>query len=134
VIRRLATEPSLTWVDCQSRKDIMNFWDFDPVEGIGLKVGALRCNPLIWIVRFRDVVSPEFYRRIRSSFFHLHYQFIMTGDRRAPYDYLMLVAGPLAIADWARRSNELVAAFAEDGTFIGEGRTRDTAAGVTGNG
>src|SRR5262249_29325125 len=35
VTARLAAEPSIVWVDCQSRADIMNFWDFDPVEGIG---------------------------------------------------------------------------------------------------
>src|SRR5262249_46289493 len=34
VTARLAAEPSIVWVDCQSRADIMNFWDFDPVEGI----------------------------------------------------------------------------------------------------
>src|SRR6202043_1593039 len=40
IITRLATEPSLTWIDCVSRKDVMNFWDFDPVAGIGVDVGA----------------------------------------------------------------------------------------------
>jgi hypothetical protein len=124
VVARLATEPSLTWIDCVSRKDVMNFWDFDPVAGIGVEVGGARCNPLIWRVRFKEVVSPEYYRRLRLSFFRLHYQFIMSGDRQAPYDYLMLVAGPVAIADWARHPNQMAAAFAEDGAFSG-----DTSAG-----
>jgi hypothetical protein len=119
VIRRLATEPSLTWIDCVSRKDVMNFWDFDPVAGLGVELGAERCNPLTWTVRFREVVSPQYYRRLRLSFFRLHYQFIMSGDRRAPYDYLMLVAGPVAIAHWARNPNQTAAAFAQDGAFTG---------------
>jgi hypothetical protein len=70
-------------------------------------------------VRFKEVVSPEYYRRLRLSFFRLHYQFIMSGDRPAPYDYLMLVAGPLAIAQWASHSHEMAAAFAPDGAFTG---------------
>jgi hypothetical protein len=119
VIGRLATEPSLTWIDCVSRKDVMNFWGFDPVAGTGVDVGAERCNPLTWQVRFKEVVSPEYYRRLRLSFFRLHYQFIMSGDRPAPYDYLMLVAGPLAIAQWASHSHEMAAAFAPDGAFTG---------------
>jgi hypothetical protein len=119
VIGRLATEPSLTWIDCVSRKDVMNFWGFDPVAGTGVEVGAQRCNPLTWQVRFKEVVSPEYYRRLRLSFFRLHYQFIMSGDRPAPYDYLMLVAGPVAIAQWARHSHEMAAAFAPDGAFTG---------------
>jgi hypothetical protein len=116
-IKRLATEPSLTWIDCVSRKDVMNFWNFDPVAGIGVEAGAQRCNPLSWQVRFKEAVSPEFYRRLRLSLFRLHYQFIMSGDRAGPYDYLMLVAGPVTIAQWARQPQATAAAFAKDGTF-----------------
>ena len=117
VVGRIATEPSVTWIDCQSRKDVMNFWEFDPVQGIGVDVGAARCNPLIWLLRFKDMMSRDYYGRIRLSLFRLHYQFIMTGDRRAPYDYVMLIAGPLEIAQWARHSDRLLAAFAEDAAF-----------------
>jgi hypothetical protein len=116
-IRRLAVEPSLTWIDCVSRKDVMNFWSFDPVAGVGIQAGAQRCNPLTWPVRFKEVVSPEYYRRLRLSFFRLHYQFIMSGDRRAPYDYVMLVAGPAAVAEWAGNPDRTAAAFGPDGAF-----------------
>ena len=83
VVARLAVEPSISWIDCQSRKDVMNFWDFDPVAGIGVAVGAARCNPLVWKLRFREMLSPEFYKRLRLNFFRMHYQFIMANDRRA---------------------------------------------------
>lgn len=116
-IARLAAEPSLTWIDCVSRKDVMNFWDFDPVAGTGVEVGAQRCNPLTWQVRFKEVVSAEYYRRLRLSFFRLHYQFIMSGDRPAPYDFVMLVAGPVAVAQWARHPHQTAAAFGPDGAF-----------------
>jgi hypothetical protein len=118
IVSRLASEPSLTWVDCVSRKDVMNFWNFDPIAGVGIELGARRCNPLIWTVRFRDLASPEYYRRLRLSFFLLHYQFIKSGNRRAPYDYVMLIAGPLAIAHWARQPERSAAAFAQDGALI----------------
>jgi hypothetical protein len=115
IVRRLATEPSITWVDCQSRKDVMNFWDFDPVAGVGVEVGNERANPLIWPVRFKEMVSPEFYKRLRLSFFRLHYQFILGGDRRAPYDYVMLTCGPLPVTAWAKAPSDALACFAEDG-------------------
>jgi hypothetical protein len=117
VIARLASEPSLTWIDCVSRKDVMNFWAFDPVAGIGVEVGARRCNPITWPVRFKEVVSPEKYKTLRLSFFRLHYQFIMSGDRRSPYDYAMLVVGPAAVRDWASDPYALAAAFAPDSAF-----------------
>ena len=71
-VRRIAVEPSVVWIDCQSRKDILSFWDFDPVAGVGLDVGAQRCNPLAWRIRMRDVLSDEHYRRIRRTFVRVH--------------------------------------------------------------
>jgi hypothetical protein len=117
---RLAAEPSVTWIDSQSRADVLNFWDFDPVAGIGATVGGRRCNPLIWKVRFGDMLSRKFYWRIRFNFFRLHYQFIMASDRRAPYDYFMLVCGPMPLAAWARDPNGVLAAFAADGSLESE--------------
>ena len=114
VFARLAVEPSITWIDSQSRKDVLNFFDFDPVEGLGIHAGAKRCNPLIWKVRFRDMLSPEFYKRIRLNFFRLHYQFIMANDQRAPYDYFMLACGPMPVATWAKDPQAALASFDAD--------------------
>jgi hypothetical protein len=132
-IRCLAVEPSVAWIDCQSRKDALNFWDFDPVEGAGLKLGAQRRNPLIWQLRFRDMVSPDYYRTLRFNFFRLHFQFLKAGDRRAPFDYLMLVAGPVPVADWARDHDALVGQFAPDATFTAAPRAPAAAAAVMPN-
>src|SRR5215218_3339209 len=121
VIRRIATEPSLRWIDCQARKDILNFWDFDPVEGVGVHLGADRCNPTIWGLRFRDMLLPDFYRRLRWNLFRMHYQFIMANDVQSPYDYLMLVAGPVPVEEWPKRRWELVNSFTREGAFTGQG-------------
>ena len=39
-IRRVAVEPSLTWIDCQARKDVVNFQDCDMVAGLGVRDGT----------------------------------------------------------------------------------------------
>ncbi len=39
-LRRLATEPSIDWVDGQSRKDVMSFYPFDPIVGHGYRCWA----------------------------------------------------------------------------------------------
>ena len=118
VIERIAVEPSVRWIDAQARKDIMNFWEFDPVAGIGIEVGERRCNPLIWPLRFADMLTPELYKRLNWNFFRLHYQFLMANELRAPYDFFMVVAGPVPVEDWARRGRGVLAAFAEDATYI----------------
>lgn len=116
IVRRLAIEPTLAWIECQSRKDVMNFADFDPVESLGVHVGAQRCNPLIWPVRFKEMVSPAYYQRLRWNFFRMHFQYIMAGDRPTPHDYILLVGGPVALADWAGHHEALTLAFIRDGT------------------
>lgn len=97
-LARLATEPSLTWIDFQSRKDVMNFYPFDPVSGHGLALDAPRCNPQIVSVRFRDVIAPEHYGAFRRDFFRVHFQFVMANERKAAYDYFELLCGPAPIS------------------------------------
>jgi hypothetical protein len=117
VIERIAVEPSILWIDAQARKDVLNFFDFDPVGGLGIDPGERRCNPLIWHVRFRDMLAPEFYGKLRFDLFRMHYQFIMANDMRAPYEYMMLMCGPVPVEQWARRGQETLAAFAADASY-----------------
>src|SRR5215472_18145649 len=119
IVRRLAVEPTLAWIDCQSRKDVMTFLNFDPVDGVGVHVGAKRCNPLTWQVRFKDMLSLKDYRRLRWKFFRVHFQYIMAGDRPSPYDYILLIGGPVAIAVWAKQHQELMLAFVQNGMLGG---------------
>jgi pimeloyl-ACP methyl ester carboxylesterase len=102
-IRRLAIEPSILWIDCQAPGDILSFWNFDPVEGVGMRVGAERCNPFVWNVRLRHMLSKVAYQRLRWNYLRMHYQFVMANDERAPYDYFMLICGPEAAADLANQ-------------------------------
>jgi hypothetical protein len=127
VFARLAVEPSIAWVDVQSRKDALNFWDFDPIGGLGIALDRERRNPIVWKVRFREMLSYDFYRRLRLNFFRLHYQFIMATDQRAPYDYFMLVAGPVPVVAWAKDPHGTLAAFAADGS-LAEDRAKVPAA------
>jgi pimeloyl-ACP methyl ester carboxylesterase len=114
IVARLATAENLTWVDCQSRKDVMCFFNFDPVDGIGVNVGAERCNPLIWRISFKDMIAPENYNRFRWDHFRVHYQYIMGGERPAPYDYILLVGGPMPIAQWPTHDRAFMAAMMRD--------------------
>jgi pimeloyl-ACP methyl ester carboxylesterase len=116
IVGRLATAPALDWIDCQSRKDVLCFANFDPVDGIGLNVGHERCNPLLWQVSFKDMIAPDEYNRFRWNHFRVHYQYIMAGDRPAHYDYVLLVGGPKSIAEWPQRGREFMAELLQDAT------------------
>jgi hypothetical protein len=139
-LRLLAVEPSIDWIDCQSRKDVMNFFPFDPIAGHGIDVGTDRRNPTIVSVRFREIIKPEHYNVFRWKFFRVHFQFVMANERPHAYDFFMIVCGPiplsermarpeaaLAIAtgdaaarDWAWKGLESTAASRVDAADLGE--------------
>lgn len=96
-LRMLAVEPSIDWVDCQSRKDVMNFFPFDPIAGHGIDVGPARRNPRIVVVRFRDIISPEHYNVFRWKFFRVHFQFVMANERPNADHFFMIVCGPIPL-------------------------------------
>jgi hypothetical protein len=96
-LRRLATEPSIDWIDCQSRKDVMNFFPFDPIAGHDIDVGSTRRNPRIVVVRFRDIINPDHYNVFRWKFFRVHFQFVMANERPHAYDFFMIVCGPIPL-------------------------------------
>jgi hypothetical protein len=96
-LRQLAVEPSIDWIDCQARKDVMNFYPFDPVAGHGIDAGAARRNPTIVPVRLRDIVRPEHYAKFRWQFFRVHFQFVMANDQPNAYDFFMIACGPVPL-------------------------------------
>ena len=98
-LRQLSVEPSIDWIDCQSRKDVMNFYPFDPVAGHGIDAGAARRNPTIVPVRFREIIRPEHYNLWRWQFFRVHFQFVMANERPHPYDFFMIVCGPILLSE-----------------------------------
>jgi pimeloyl-ACP methyl ester carboxylesterase len=125
IVRRLATSPALAWIDCQSRKDIMCFANFDPVAGIGVHVEDQHRNPLLWRISFKEMISPEDYNRFRWSYFRVHYQYIMAGDRPAPYDYILLVGGPMRTAEWPQHNRQFMAALIDKPASAGQQQQHD---------
>ncbi|MGE9010415.1 hypothetical protein ACO2JO_17650 [Leptospira interrogans] len=97
-LRQLAVEPSIDWIDCQARKDVMNFYQFDPIKSHGIEVGNIRRNPTIVAVRFRDIVRADNYETFRWQFFKVHFQFVMANEQPDAYDFFMIVCGPIPLS------------------------------------
>ena len=108
-LRQLAVEPSIDWIDCQSRKDVMNFYPFDPVAGHGIDAGSSRRNPTIVPVRFREIIKPERYNLFRWKFFRVHFQFVMANERPHAYDFFMIVCGPIPLRERMARPEAALA-------------------------
>ena len=113
-LRLLATEPSIDWVDGQSRKDVMNFYPFDPIMGHGIDAGAGRRNPKIVSVRFREIIKTENYNAFRWKFFRVHFQFVMANERAHAYDFFMIVCGPVPLRERVAYPGAALAAVTGD--------------------
>lgn len=113
-LKRIAIEPSIQWIDVQSRKDVMVFFDVDPVSAVGIDAGPQKCNPAIWKVRMRDLFAPGTYNKERWNFYRIHFQYVMGNDVRATYDYVMLCCSPLGAHEWMRDKSETVQGFLRD--------------------
>lgn len=91
-VARVASAPGVFWGDYQARVDIMNFYGTHPTAEMALTASA---GPVVRLVEIGRMLEHTIYRRMRLRFFRLHCQFISGNERRAEYDYFMLVCGPL---------------------------------------
>jgi hypothetical protein len=120
--RRLAAEPSLAWAEYQARDDIISFHKFDPVKLTRFKDFNPPGGPVIRRLQIHEMLSEETHRRFRFDYMRLHYQFVMANERRALYDYFMLMCGPVPFA------NIIVQPNGPDDLYAVDGSLRDTVA------
>lgn len=91
-LARISACTTVFWVDVQARSDLINFYTPDPLAAMGLPG---RTSPLVKAISLRRLLSPERYAAIRKNPYKVHCLFVRANDRRAVYDYFMLVCGPL---------------------------------------
>jgi hypothetical protein len=111
-LERVASAPGILWGDCQARIDIMNFYKINPMAEMSLS--ALH-GPVIRLVEFGRMLEHDMYRRIRLRFYRLHCQFISGNDKRASYDYFMLVCGPVSARYQTLSADGALSMIGEDG-------------------
>lgn len=112
-VERVASAPAVFWGEYQALTDVMNFYKVDPLAEMRLK----GVSPTIRQVRVRAMLEPAAYRRIKRNFFRVHCQFVSGNDRRAAYDYFMLVCGPFAAEDQVRSRDGAAAWLGPDGAL-----------------
>ena len=95
-IARIVASPRILWVDYVAPQDWMNFPRFNPLADLDLQLpaGAPVANPLIRSSRFRDIIDPQTYYKVRFRPFRMHFQFLMSNDRRGAYDFFAMTLGP----------------------------------------
>jgi len=116
-VARIAEEPSIAWAEYQSRDDTISFYKFDPVALRRIDDDRLDGKPVIRRVQIHDMLLPETFARCRRNVLRLHYRSVMANDRRAPYDYFMMVAGPVPFTAWTTSPAGFLDFIAADGGY-----------------
>ncbi len=94
-IVRLVTERRIVWCDFHAPQDWMNFPGFNPLHDLKLRLCSQPvANPLVRSARFRDLLCPETYRRVRFRPFRMHFQFLLANERPGAYDFFAMTLGP----------------------------------------
>ena len=84
------------WLDVQSLTDALNFYRADPVASLGL---SAKRPPVLQFIRFRTMLTPQTYRRIKLNWLRVHRQFVLAAERRTNYSFHMMLAGPFRFAE-----------------------------------
>ena len=94
-IQTLVDDQNINWVEYQSHTDFINFYKTDPVKEMKLVNNRSNEFPIVRTVRFREMLEPSTYKRVKNNFFRKHYQFIMGNTRPYHYDFFMICCAPL---------------------------------------
>jgi hypothetical protein len=114
-MERVAKSRAIFWGDYQALVDPLNFYKSRPMAEMGL---STEDEPTVRVVRLSQMLDDDMYQRIRLNFFRLHCQFISGNDRRALYDYFMLVCGPVSAKSQTLAPDGAVSMIADDGALI----------------
>jgi hypothetical protein len=113
-VTKVSGEPSVLWIEYQSKVDPINFFGTDPVERMGLPPTG---KPIVRTMRIRETMTPEEYRHFRFNFLRLHRQFAMPNSRRYFYDFYLICFGPMSLAKRVALDRRASAAIGDDGSY-----------------
>jgi pimeloyl-ACP methyl ester carboxylesterase len=116
MVERTVAEPSIAWMECQGRDDIISFYKFDPASLKRVYGERLSGKPLIRRVQLHQMLTDEAIARHRHNYLRVHYQVVMANDKPASYDYFLMGCGPVAFGEWAAAPSGLLEFMNADGT------------------
>ncbi len=113
-VGRIAANPSVLWFEVHCLTDIIHFYKTRVIAVCGYPDLP---QARLAFIRLRAMLTKERYRRIKWSFLRVHRQYVLGSDRRAPYDFTLLTAGPFPAMDFAFYSAENLPPLSDRGAI-----------------
>lgn len=118
----LLNDGRLEWVEIQCLTDVINLYKTDPVAEMKLTGRGARVFPLVRTVRIKDMLEADTYKRIKRSFFRVHYQYIFGNTKPYWYDFFQICCGPTSLIH--RAGKTVLGAFPRTEDQKTEGKTQ----------
>jgi pimeloyl-ACP methyl ester carboxylesterase len=119
-IGKVVREKPIHWIEYQSRADAISFYRCNPatMARIRGKSDLLDSKPVVRRLQIKDMLRSETYKKYRLRVLRVHYQFVSANDRRAPYDYFMMICGPIAVRTWTTSRLGLLDFFGTENAVV----------------
>lgn len=92
----LSLTDQLAWIDVTALGDGCAFAMCDPVGVSGVAPEGQRW-PIVISAAFSRTLGPEQWKRLRRSWFRLHFQYLFALPNAEDYDYFRVTAGPMTL-------------------------------------
>lgn len=115
---RILRAPQILWFEVQSLTDPVHFYKAPIARALGHPDAPA---PTLLFFRVKRVLSSEHYRRVRGDSLRVHRQYVLGADIRGPYDFGLLVAGPLPAASFVRYAHHRLPPIGPDGAITSPG-------------
>ncbi|NEJ73675.1 hypothetical protein GR197_24560 [Rhizobium phaseoli] len=88
----IARCPEISWLDVQCLTDSINFYKV-PVVAVAGHADAPAAKMIL--IRVKQMLTRERYRRIRKDQLRVHRQYVLGPDLKAPFDFTLMTSGPM---------------------------------------
>jgi hypothetical protein len=114
-VGRIAANPAIQWFEVHCLTDIIHFYKTNVIAICGYPDLP---QARLAFIRLRAMLTQERYRRIKWSFLRVHRQYVLGLDRRSPYDFTLLTAGPFPAITFVSYSAENLPPLSERGAIV----------------
>ncbi|MBB2794627.1 UNVERIFIED_ORG: hypothetical protein GGD58_003509 [Rhizobium pisi] len=97
-VGRIAHCPEISWLDVQCLTDSINFYKVPVVAASG-HADAPQAKMIL--IRVKQMLTRERYRRIRRDQLRVHRQYVLGPDLQASFDFTLMTSGPMPASVFA---------------------------------
>ena len=99
-LKVIISNKNLFWHEIQTRLDCISFYKAHPFTPLG--IDDYSCGFIYDRVNFSEAISTQRHKKMMSSFYRIHRQYILYSDKRVHFDFQIRCFGPFFARELAK--------------------------------